>query len=113
MKEMRHSYRSMSLQAMFAILGSLLISGAVSAKSNSSFPDVQIRNFGQMDERFYRGAQPKESDYQALADLGIKTIIDLRDDPVSYEKRDAEALGMKYINIPMSDTRYLGEAQIA
>lgn len=109
----KRNYRVVSLQAMLAIIGSLLISGAVSAKSNSSFANVHIDNFGQMDERFYRGAQPKERDYQALADLGIKTIIDLRDDPVSYEKHDAEAAGMKYINIAMSDSRYPQDEQIA
>ena len=109
----KRSYRFVSLQAVLAIIGGLLISGAVSAKSNSAFPNVRIDNFGQMDERFYRGAQPKERDFQALADLGIKTIIDLRDDAVSYEKRDAEAVGIKYINIPMSDSSYPKDEQIA
>src|SRR5215213_292148 len=63
---------------------------------------IKVKNFGQMDEHFYRGAQPKPEDYKDLVTLGIKTIIDLRDDPTSYEKREAEALGMHYINIPMS-----------
>ena len=71
----------------------------------SAFPHITIKNFGQMDAHFYRGAQPKPEDYQALATLGIKTIIDLRDDPTGYEKPNAEAAGIKYINIPMSDTR--------
>jgi protein tyrosine/serine phosphatase len=106
-------YRIVSLQAMLAIVGGLLLSGATSAKSNNAFANVHIDNFGQMDERFYRGAQPKERDFQALADLGIKTVIDLRDDAVSYEKRDAEAAGMKYINIPMSDSSYPKDEQIA
>ena len=66
------------------------------------FSNVKIGNFGQMDERFYRGAQPLESDYQALKNLGITTIIDLRNDPTAYEKGAVEALGMKYVNIPMS-----------
>lgn len=106
-------YRRSHLLAVFAVVSSLFISGAASAKSNNSFANVHISNFGQMDERFYRGAQPKERDFQALADLGIKTIIDLRDDPVSYEKGATEALGMRYINIPMSASRYPEAAQIA
>src|SRR5690242_5309050 len=57
-----------------------------SITSPSGFPNIRIKNFGQMDEHFYRGAQPKPEDYSALAKLGIKTIIDLRDDPTSYEK---------------------------
>lgn len=71
--------------------------------SPKSFPNIKIKNFGKMDDFFYRGAQPKPDDYKALAGLGIKTIIDLRDDPTSYEKVEAEKLGIKYVNIPMSD----------
>ena len=81
--------------------------------SGKNFSSIKIKNFGQMDERFYRGAQPKESDYRDLAGLGIKTVIDLQDNPTSYEKRDAEALGMRYINIPMSDSEYPRAEQIA
>lgn len=71
--------------------------------SPSDFPDIRIKNFGQMDEHFFRGAQPKPDDYPMLAKLGIKTIIDLRDEPSSYEKPLAQKVGMKYINIPMDD----------
>ena len=99
---------------VFIALVSLLltISVNVSAKKKDEFPSVNIKNFGQMDDRFYRGAQPKEGDYQSLADLGIKTVIDLRQDPESYEKRNVEMLGMKYVNIPMSDTVYPRQEQI-
>jgi protein tyrosine/serine phosphatase len=81
-------------------------------EGNASFPDIKIKNFGQMDDRFYRGGQPKEGDYQSLASLGIKTVIDLRDDPTSYEQRSVEALGMHYVNIPMSDSDYPKAEQI-
>ncbi|MFP5264358.1 MAG: fused DSP-PTPase phosphatase/NAD kinase-like protein [Blastocatellia bacterium] len=74
---------------------------------------IKVKNFGQMDDHFYRGAQPKQSDYKDLAALGIKTIIDLRDDPTSYEKREAEAAGMRYVNIPMSDKERPKNEQIA
>lgn len=70
--------------------------------SPKQFPNIKIANFGQMDQGYYRGAQPGPDDYQSLKDLGINTIIDLRNDPTDYEKKDAEALGMKYFNIPMS-----------
>jgi protein tyrosine/serine phosphatase len=92
------------------VLAALVVIFALSAvsfaKSTSSFPNIKIKNFGQMDERFYRGAQPKQEDYKDLAALGIKTVIDLREDPQSYEKRDVEALGMTYVNIPMGDKQY-------
>jgi len=108
-------FRSVSLLVRLAVL--LAVIAAITQisfgkTSNSSFPNVKIKNFGQMDDRFYRGAQPREEDYQALADLGIKTVIDLRDDPTSYEKRSVESLGMRYVNIPMSDSEYPKGAQI-
>lgn len=88
-------------------------SGAVTAiTAPSAFPHITIKNFGQMDTRFYRGAQPDPTDYAALAALGIKTIIDLRDDPTDYEKPKAEAAGIKYVNIPMSDKRKPASEQI-
>jgi protein tyrosine/serine phosphatase len=68
--------------------------------------DVSIKNFGQMDDRFFRGGQPKENEYKELAALGIKTIIDLRDDPEEYEKRQAEANGMRYVHLPMIAKQY-------
>jgi len=70
--------------------------------SPTPLPGVKIANFGQMDEKYYRGAQPLADDYQSLKDLGVTTVIDLRNDPTDYEKADVEALGMKYINLPMS-----------
>ena len=77
------------------------------------FANIKIKNFGQMDDRFYRGAQPKETDYKDLAALGVKTVIDLQDDPTGYEKQNVEALGMHYVNIPMSDKSYPKAEQIA
>src|SRR6267143_5612677 len=102
-------------QAQIAAFLVILAVSAISfAKGHSdpAFSNIKIRNFGQMDQRFYRGAQPNEEDYKDLARLGIKTIVDLRDDPTSYEKRDVEARGMRYVNIPMSDSSYPKEDQI-
>src|SRR6476620_12353619 len=80
--------------------------------SPSQFDGIKIGNFGQMDENYYRGAQPMPDDYASLAKLGIKTIIDLRNDPTDYEKSSAEAVGIKYINIPMSGWQSPKDADI-
>jgi protein tyrosine phosphatase (PTP) superfamily phosphohydrolase (DUF442 family) len=89
---------------------SLVLASQISAFSQeiekADGSSAKIKNFGQMDDRFFRGGQPKENDYQQLAALGIKTVIDLQLDPKPYEKRNVEALGMKYVNIPMSDKDY-------
>jgi protein tyrosine/serine phosphatase len=106
--------RKVTLRTLLVSLITLLALGAVAtAKSKqTAFPNIRIKNFGQMNERFYRGAQPKEGDYQSLKDLGVNTIIDLKDRPTTYEKREAEALGMRYINIPMVDKGYPPDSQI-
>lgn len=94
----------------------LVVSGFVSSGFSQSepkaFPNVNIINFGQMDERYYRGAQPNPGDYQSLKELGVNTVIDLRNDPTEYEKREVEALGMKYINLPMSGWKSPKDSEI-
>src|SRR5215212_6185257 len=107
--------RSHVQRSIAAILAVFALSFAAQAKSKeqSQFPSVKIKNFGQMDERFYRGAQPKQEDYAALAALGIKTVIDLREDPMPYEKPTVESLGMRYVNIAVVDKEAPQEAQIA
>src|SRR5262245_60152713 len=91
--------------AIIAILALIFsVSTASFGKSkNFKFPNIRIKNFGQMDERFFRGARPNDDDYQALAALGVKTIIDLTDNSMAYEKPAVEAAGLRYVNIPMVD----------
>src|SRR2546423_9740819 len=105
MKFNRTPLRSL-VASLFAIL---LLSVAAAAKGEQSqaFPSVHIKNFGQMDERFYRGAEPKKSeDFQALKQLGVNTVIDLQAEPASTERGMVESLGMHYVNIPMVDKAY-------
>lgn len=97
---------SFYLASFVLVLGFSIINVAQTSPNDKKFPNVKIGNFGQMDERYYRGAQPNLDDYQTLKDLGVNTVIDLRNDPTDYEKAKVESLGMKYVNIPMSGWRY-------
>ena len=108
---MKHFSRITLVLAFIALSFSFNAFGQVS-KTAEAFPNIKIKNFGQMDDRFFRGGQPKEDQYQELSALGITTVIDLQDAPTSYEKQNVEALGMKYINIPMSDKDYPESAKI-
>jgi tyrosine-protein phosphatase SIW14 len=94
--------------AIIALLALVFaLSPAAFAKSkNTKFPNIKIKNFGQMDERFFRGSRPDEGDYAALAQLGVKTIIDLTDNSKEYEQPAVEAAGLRYVNIPMVDKSY-------
>lgn len=110
---MKNLARQTTLRLQVILLGLAFGIGVASpAGAQVKFPETKIKNFGQMDERFYRGAQPKADDYQALAALGITTVIDLRDDAKDYAKEAAEAAGLRYINIPMSDTKRPRDEQI-
>jgi protein tyrosine phosphatase (PTP) superfamily phosphohydrolase (DUF442 family) len=104
MDRSRRSYVSVLLAAIALVLASS--ANAISQEVEKENPKVTIKNFGQMDDRFFRGGQPKEDDYGQLAALGIKTVIDLREDPEEYEKKNVEALGMRYVNIPMIAKKY-------
>ena len=103
------------LSVLFAVVALVLASSITAFTqelNKAAVSKVSIKNFGQMDDRFFRGGQPKQDEYPELAALGITTVIDLQDDPTSYEKQKVEALGMKYINIPMSDKDYPESAKI-
>ena len=94
---------------LFAAIALVLASTATALtqdKEKTSSTKVSIKNFGQMDDRFFRGGQPKKDEYKELAALGITTVIDLREDPEEYEKTNVEALGMRYVNIPMIAKKY-------
>jgi protein tyrosine/serine phosphatase len=75
-------------------------------EKQSSNQEVEVNNFGKVTDFYYRGAQPKEDEYGQLASIGIKTIIDLRNDPKEQAKTIAERAGLKYINLPLSDKNY-------
>ena len=107
----RNSFRRV-LGSLISIIAFAVIASAQSAQQ-ADFSNIKIKNFGQMDERFYRGAQPKEKDYKDLAALGIKTVIDLTDSPKDYEKSTVESLGMHYINIPIADKTAPSDASVA
>ncbi|HKQ77605.1 MAG TPA: tyrosine-protein phosphatase [Blastocatellia bacterium] len=77
-----------------------------SSNSRTGSVEVAVDNFGKVTDFFFRGAQPKGAEYNQLAAIGVKTIIDLRDDPKDYAKALTEQAGMKYINFPLSDKDY-------
>jgi tyrosine-protein phosphatase SIW14 len=88
-------------------------SAAVSAGADA-LTNVRIDNFGRINDRYFRGAQPEGQDYADLARLGVKTIIDLQEAPEDpSEARTAKALGMSYYRIPMSTRRPPTSEQLA
>jgi tyrosine-protein phosphatase SIW14 len=66
-------------------------------------PPTGIQKFEQVNEHLYRGAQPGEQGFRALAKMGVRTILDLRykNEQSHWEKRVVESLGMRFVTIPM------------
>lgn len=96
--------RSMNLRVwpLVAVLG--IAVSAVSAQAQTvDFSNIGIKNFGQVDKNYYRGAQPDSHDYASLAKLGVKTVIDLERDGDSSEAGSVKAAGMNFVRIEMSD----------
>lgn len=68
----------------------------------TTLPSIHIKNFGQINENYYRGAQPQGQDYSDLKALGVKTVINLIKDEKSDEGATVQGMGMKYVHIPMT-----------
>jgi tyrosine-protein phosphatase SIW14 len=66
-------------------------------------PDQKkLPNFHQVNNKLYRGAQPKLGELQELANLGIKTVVNLRGkgEGVMKEEEEARSKGLRYFNVP-------------
>jgi tyrosine-protein phosphatase SIW14 len=63
----------------------------------------ELPNFHRVNEGVYRGAQPKKEGLKRLAQLGIKTILNLRDDDAMAEREGSEARagGLQYFNVSL------------
>jgi tyrosine-protein phosphatase SIW14 len=85
--------------AIFGLTASLTLASAWAHSQNDNLP-----NFQKVDDHVYRGAQPTDSGFRDLAQLGIKTIVDLRDigeHSQANEEKIVTGLGMRYVSIPM------------
>lgn len=75
-----------------------------------------LPNFGKINEHLFRGAQPHEAGLRELKRLGVTTIVDLRgeDRPkMAWEKRQSEALGIRFVHIPVSGWSPPTDTQVA
>ncbi|MBI5832577.1 MAG: tyrosine-protein phosphatase [Armatimonadetes bacterium] len=65
-------------------------------------PRAGLPNFHRVEAGIYRGAAPTAQGLKSLRAVGVKTIIDLRIEKARHQaKRDAEALGFRWVGLPM------------
>lgn len=85
----------------FTLMSLLVFSvSAQTATTSRSLP-----NFQKVNDGLYRGGQPKAEGWAELKRIGIKTVIDLRDNDENAvkEKADVEKAGLQFINFPLGN----------
>lgn len=87
-------------KSLFGVVALLLALAALSVGQEAQYKELP--NFHQVNSNLYRGGQPRKDGLQQLKQLGIKTIINLRDNDARTRSEEAEAraLGLSYFNIP-------------
>jgi len=65
---------------------------------------AEMPNVQRLDDHVYRGRQPKPADFAELAQMGIKTVLDLRGGMIHRprERKLVEAAGMHYVGVRLS-----------
>jgi tyrosine-protein phosphatase SIW14 len=98
--------------AVSLVLACLVAVGSPSFAQEPRY--AELPNFHKVGERLYRGAQPGKDGVKKLAELGVKTIIDLRGDGdrANTEKIAAEQAGLKYYNFGLSNFGRPGDEQV-
>ena len=111
---MKKSYRPKRLAVLFVYYFGLLMALAVApSAAQSPSTSVEIKNFGKVNDHYYRGSQPSAKQFEELKQLGVKTIIDLRKDRVEQASEWAKAAGLQYVNIPLTTKKAATEDQTA
>src|SRR5712691_10866762 len=86
----------------------VLLSIAAGLAATSAWADSRnenLPNFQKVNDHVYRGAQPTNDGFRELVQLGVKTVIDLRqigEHSQPDEQRIVTSLGMRYVSIPMN-----------
>jgi tyrosine-protein phosphatase SIW14 len=112
------AWRRSSVRAVVVAFALVSAGGAQARADESAFTsaaiaNIHIDNFGEINEHYFRGAQPKGGDFRALAGAGVKLVIDLAAEGDRAEAADAQAVGMRFERIPMTTHEVPSPAVIA
>lgn len=88
--------------ATAALAVSLAIPPAATVNAGDKLSTIAVKNFGRINDNYYRGAQPSGRDYGDLAALGVRSVIDLQKDFDRNEAALVQRAGMKFYRIPMT-----------
>jgi len=99
---------------MRAVLLSIFVLMIAIGAQAESLREMPILAFHQVTPQLFRGARPEKIGVEALAKMGITTIIDLENDQnaVAQEMIWAKKSGIKFISLPMSGFWTPDDAQV-
>ena len=97
---MRLQHVALALFLVAPASASAVTDGAAPATSASTAAVTPIIRFAQVDERLFRGGQPRLTDFARLRDLGIDTVISFREE--DDERATVESLGMTFVHLPVT-----------
>ena len=92
----------------FLVLGNLLIlAGHLWLQRTTetvSAPAIPITNFTAIDDHVWRGAAPTAAGYEALAENGVVTVVDLRaESDIRVDEAALDELGITRVHMPLRD----------
>ena len=74
----------------------------------------ELPRFHRINEKLYRGAQPRRGGLMLLRQLGVKTVINLRgsNEDTRSEELYARALGLNYFSVPIGRIGRPSDAEV-
>jgi protein tyrosine/serine phosphatase len=102
------SFRRAGIAAIVLVLALTSMSVPAQVTKNAGFT---VKNFGKLNDNYYRGEQPTRDEWAQLKKVGIKTVIDLRKDKLAKAEEEARGAGLQYFNIPLRASRMATEEQ--
>jgi protein tyrosine phosphatase (PTP) superfamily phosphohydrolase (DUF442 family) len=105
MRDINQRVHRVAGPAAAGVLLLLALAGVIATAQKVVVITPEIKNFGKVNDNYFRGSQPTQSQLAALKAQGVKTIIDLRRDSVPEERQWATELGLQYFNLPLKASK--------
>ena len=87
---------------LFPLLSLFLLLVAVPASALPSREPLEgVENFGKVTDRYFRGGKVTPAGVERLAEMGVRTIVDLRDKESPGEAETCARHGIRYYKFPM------------
>ena len=100
---------AIKVATIFAVL--LMISLGFSGSSDDR-RNEPVKNFGKINDNYYRGGQPEAKHFPALKEVGIRTIVNLRKNGPKEEESLAKQAGMNYFYLPLSSRKPATQTEV-